>query len=124
MLEFVETEGLIDHVDPVQYSIRLLVPPGSKLLERAAIRPSLGSVDQASFFHPWTHPDSRMDRLHEEVCATVEEAARASEDPWITFHRVRALAYATRDSRVTAGVLLELPKDRHRPPRLTEPWFC
>ncbi|MFQ5520929.1 MAG: CUAEP/CCAEP-tail radical SAM (seleno)protein, partial [Candidatus Methylomirabilia bacterium] len=36
MLEFVEAEGLIHHVDPVQYSIRLLVPPGSKLLESPA----------------------------------------------------------------------------------------
>src|SRR5437870_3131587 len=34
MLDFVEAEGLIDHVDPVQYSIRLLVPPGSALVER------------------------------------------------------------------------------------------
>src|SRR5262249_1316336 len=32
MLDFVQREGLIDHVDPVQYSIRLLVPPGSLLL--------------------------------------------------------------------------------------------
>ena len=124
MLEFVETEGLIDHVDPVQYSIRLLVPPGSKLLERTAIRPFLGSLDQASFFYRWTHPDPRMDRLHKEVCATVEEAARAGEDAWITFHRVRALAYATRAVRVTAGVLPEPPKERRRPPRLTESWFC
>ncbi|MEK7276070.1 MAG: CUAEP/CCAEP-tail radical SAM protein, partial [Chloroflexota bacterium] len=29
VLEFVEANGLIDHVDPVQYAIRLLIPPHS-----------------------------------------------------------------------------------------------
>jgi hypothetical protein len=43
VLEFVEAEGLIDHVDAVQYAIRLLVPPGSALLTRPAVRPFLGS---------------------------------------------------------------------------------
>src|SRR5262249_13650351 len=32
MLAFIEEHGLIDHVDPVQYTIRLLIPPGSYLL--------------------------------------------------------------------------------------------
>ena len=63
MLEFVEREGLIDHVDPVQFTLRLLVPPGSALLTREAIRPHLGPLDQAAFIHRWTHPDPRMDLL-------------------------------------------------------------
>jgi len=46
ILDFVETEGLIDHVDPVQYTIRLLVPPRSALLDRPAIRPFLGPLDR------------------------------------------------------------------------------
>lgn len=33
MLRFVETQGLIRHVDPVQYSIRLLIPPDSAILD-------------------------------------------------------------------------------------------
>jgi hypothetical protein len=92
VLEFVEAEGLIDHVDPVQYTIRLLVPPGSALLERPAIRPFLGSLDQASFTYRWAHPDLRMDHLRRAVSLTVEEATRAEEDPAITFVRVRELA--------------------------------
>ena len=35
ILDFVEEHGLIDNIDPVQYSIRLLVPPGSYLLDDA-----------------------------------------------------------------------------------------
>src|SRR5215471_9364728 len=39
MLAFIEANGLIDHVDPVQYTIRLLIPPGSYLLNRPEMKP-------------------------------------------------------------------------------------
>jgi hypothetical protein len=89
VLEFVEAEGPIDHVDPVQYTIRLLVPPGSALLDRTTIRPFLALLDQASFSYRWTHPDPRMDRLHGSICRMVEEATQAEEDPAVTGPRAR-----------------------------------
>jgi len=120
MFEFVEREGLIDHVDPVQFALRLLVPPGSALLTRDAITPYLGPLDQAAFIHRWTHPDPRMDLLQREASCLVEAAV--TEDAAATFYRLKALAYAT------AGLPLEpepaLAPDRRRPPRLTEAWFC
>jgi hypothetical protein len=124
MLEFIAAEGLIDHVDPVQYAIRLLVPPGSMLLDRPAIQPYLDSLDQAAFTYRWTHRDPRMDDLQRAVSAVVEEAARADEDPAITFERVRALAYTAHGERRLARVFAPLSSERSRPPRLTEPWFC
>ena len=124
MLEVVVAEGLIDHVDPVQYTIRLLIPPGSALLDRPAIQPFLGPLNQASFTYRWTHPDPRMDELHQAVSEVVEEATRADEDPAVTFDRVRALAYAVRGDRVPARSSPALRLGRSRPPRLTEPWFC
>jgi radical SAM superfamily enzyme YgiQ (UPF0313 family) len=124
VLGVVEAEGLIDYVDPVQYTIRLLVPPGSLLLEQAAIQSFLGALDQAAFTYTWTHPDPRMDALHRSVTTLVEEATRADEDPAITFHRLRELACAAHDRRPAAMMAHVLPSDRSRPPRLTEPWFC
>ena len=44
----VEANGLIDNVDPVQYSIRLLVPPGSYLEGHEAMLPYRGELDQAA----------------------------------------------------------------------------
>jgi len=124
VLEFVEAEGLIDHVDPVQYTIRLLVPPGSALLERPAVRPFLRPLDQASFTYRWAHPDLRMDHLHRGVSLTVEEATRVEEDPAITFFQVRELA-ETMAGRPRGGSGRRAPMaGRRRPPRLTEPWFC
>lgn len=120
MLDFVEREGLIDHVDPVQFTLRLLVPPGSSLLARAAIQPYLGALDQAAFIHRWTHPDPRMDVLQREAARLVEGAASA--DPAATFYRLKALAHATA-GRPEEPVPALAP-DRRRPPRLTEAWFC
>jgi len=54
---------LIDSVDPVQLSIRLLVPPGSLLLELPEMREHLLGYDPEGFSHLWQHPDPVMDAL-------------------------------------------------------------
>ncbi len=119
MLAFIEAHGLIDHVDPVQYTIRLLVPPGSYLLNRPEMKRHLGPLNQASFSYVWAHPDPRMDRLQKEVSALVEKDVQAGVDPAVTFDRVWSLAAGRK-----AGGGVPLPADRDRAPRLSEPWFC
>src|SRR5437667_4320 len=93
LLDWVTSGEMVDLVDPIQLTIRLLVPPGSLLLSRG-IQPYLGRLDPAAFTYRWTHPDPRMDALQREVTALAEAAARAAEDPAVTFGRIRALAYA------------------------------
>ena len=125
ILDAVESTGLIDHIDPVQFTIRLLVPPGSSLLTQPCIQPYLGALDQESFTYLWTHPDPRMDELHKAVTVAVESGSQVGEDAFVTFHRVRNLAYAAigrEESAITFP--MELEPDRKRPPRLTEDWFC
>ncbi len=130
MFALVESHDLIDAIDPVQYTIRLLIPPGSALLAKAGsqpapIRTNLGPLDQAGFQHPWAHPDPRMDRLHEAVSMSVEEAARTGDDPAVTFDRLRAIAYGVAGRQpFVSGSSGARPRRRPRPPRLTEPWFC
>jgi radical SAM superfamily enzyme YgiQ (UPF0313 family) len=125
LLDWIDRDGLVHHVDPVQLSIRLLVPPGS-LLERAdAMRPYLERLDRAAFTWTWTHPDARMDRLHREVSGIVADAARRHEDAGLAYGRIldAALAAAGRPTGGGRGAFLPA-RARSRPPRLTEPWFC
>src|SRR3989441_876442 len=122
LLDFVEAHGLVDAIDPVQYSIRLLVPPGSLLLESAALGPFLGELVADQFYHRWTHPDPRMEALHAEVSSVVAAAADRREDAAFTFQRVRELA--DRTAGVPPRPLAAPDADRRRAPRLTEPWFC
>ncbi len=124
MLDLVEAEDLIDHVDPVQFSIRLLVPPGSLLLETSAMRLFLGQLVERDFYHEWTHPDARMDALHREVSEVVAAAAESGQDPVQTFDRVRRLTDSLSGASARRRVAARVAPDRRRPPRLSEPWFC
>ncbi|PYT33629.1 MAG: radical SAM protein, partial [Acidobacteria bacterium] len=126
LLDFIERESLIDHLDPVQLAIRLLIPPGSLLAGRAETKPFLGPLDPERFTFTWDHPDARVDRLYRDVGAIVERAAHDGEDPLVTFHRIRARA-GSATSGSASSPALALPaarRDKGRPPRLTEPWFC
>ena len=122
LLRFVESRGLIDHVDPVQFSIRLLVPPGSLLLEEAGAW--LGPLNQQAFTYEWRHPDPQMDELHRQVTRVVEQAVRRNEDAAATFARICEAAYKTRGGADSIGPLPQFEPSRLRPPRLTEAWFC
>ena len=120
VLNFIEANGLIDHVDPVQYAIRLLIPPHSWLAEHPATLPHRGELDEAAFSYRWTHPDPRMDQLQKDVARLVDRDAQASEDTAATFFRVMELAHG----RQPESAVCTLAPDRARAPRLSESWFC
>jgi radical SAM superfamily enzyme YgiQ (UPF0313 family) len=120
LLDFVEAEGLDDQVDPVQLTIRLLVPPGSALLGKPWMHEHLGTLDEEALSYRWTHPDPRMDRLHGEVTELVEAAIERNEPPAVTLGRIRE-AVGTTGVRPQRRGAAALPG---RSPRLSEPWFC
>jgi radical SAM superfamily enzyme YgiQ (UPF0313 family) len=124
MLDFVEAEDLVDAVDPVQYSLRLLVPPGSLLASYPAMRAHLGPLAKGALSYTWAHPDPRMDLLQAAVARVVEAAAEAHADDAETFDRVRALADGAAEAPSRRLASDRARPGRPRPPRLTEPWFC
>jgi radical SAM superfamily enzyme YgiQ (UPF0313 family) len=125
LLDFVQGHDWIPEVDPVQYAIRLLIPPGSSLVPHPAMRPHLGPLDAATFSYRWAHPDPRMDRLHAEVRGLVERAAREGEDSGVTFERIRAAVRAVAGAPTRPPIAAPEPlRVATRSPRLTESWFC
>ena len=120
VLEFVDDNGLIDHIDPVQYSVRLLIPPGSWLADHKETLPFRGPLDEGSFTYRWTHPDPAMDQLQTEIASLVAKDAESEEDTAATFYRVKELACGEQP----ADAMGSMPADRPRAPRLTEAWFC
>lgn len=122
LVDFVAREDLIDCVDPVQLSVRLLVPPGSLLLAPAT-RDAFGALDPAALSHTWTHADPRVDRLQQDIARLAADAADRKIAPPITFARIRELVHAACGR--TPPALTQLPHPPRPPaPRLTEPWFC
>ncbi|HEX6513705.1 MAG TPA: CUAEP/CCAEP-tail radical SAM protein [Chloroflexota bacterium] len=120
MLEFVRSHGLVDSIDPVQYAIRLLIPPASALLEDAGTW--LGELDASALSYRWTHPDRRLDELHAQVSAIVECGELEGRDVWETFAAIRSAAQ--RLAGIAQPPDITPPAERRRPPRLTESWFC
>ena len=126
LLDFVTGCDLVDNVDPVQLSIRLLLPEGSLLLDREEMRPHLRGYDPATFSHLWQHPDPRMDALQAEVGRLVAAGADSGTAPAEVHLRVRELAAAAAAEAgidwgaATPRAVLEVTGR----PRLSEPWFC
>jgi radical SAM superfamily enzyme YgiQ (UPF0313 family) len=115
LLDFVARHDLVGNVDPVQYTIRLLLPEGSLLLDHPDMQPYLGGYDAERLSWTWSAEDPEMDELQARLGALAESAAAASEDPARTYERIRA--------EVGAGAQIEAGSVEGRP-RLTEPWFC
>ncbi len=120
LLDTFEARRLLPALDPVQLSIRLLVPPGS-LLERDP-EIAFEALDPGALSWRWRHPDPRMDELQARVAAEVEAAAARGEDPLMTIARVKVLALA--EAGLPHGHVRTLAPDQRRVPRLTESWFC
>jgi radical SAM superfamily enzyme YgiQ (UPF0313 family) len=114
ILDFVAALDLVGNVDPIQYTIRLLLPKGSLLLDCPDLAPYLGRWDATRLTYAWTAADPAVDRLQAELAAFVER--RVVDDAPITE------IYA--DVRAAAGAPpVTLPPTRDVP-RLSEPWFC
>lgn len=117
LLAIVDGEGLVEHIDAVQYSIRLLVPEGSLLLGEEAMQMHLGGFNAETFSYAWRHPDESMDALQRAVAGIAACAAEANDEPDEVFERVRDAVQPGRAPRVRT-------RRAGRVPRLTENWFC
>jgi Radical SAM superfamily len=129
LLDVVERCDLVGNVDPVQYAIRLLVPPGSLLLSSGALAGRLGDYDDERLGWSWRSPDTRLDSLADELAALAEQATAQAWDTARAFDAVRACTDDALGRGGRASPLAPLltatsalaPDER---PRLTEPWFC
>ena len=115
LFHWIAQDGLVEHVDAVQLTLRLLIPPGSLLLGNESLKPVLGELDPRALTYRWKHPDAEMDRLQEAAAALVEDGVARGLSNHSMFHELAELAL---------GELVEASPSPARPPRLTEAWFC
>jgi len=124
LLRFMAEHGMQANVDPVHYGIRLLIPPGSAVLDdpNCARNHWLGELDAETFSWTWTHPDPRMELLARQVSRIAAQGAAAMEPAEATFAAIWEASHRAAGIEVTA--VPEARVTRPRPPRLTESWFC
>src|SRR6516165_10010401 len=126
IVDFVAAHDLVANVDPIQYTIRLLVPEGSLLLEREDLREHLGPYDAERLSYPWRSADPAADRLQGRLSALVEQSVAAREPAGLAFSRIRAAVREAAGEMSDGDAKCEaIPMgSTGRRPRLTEPWFC
>ncbi len=116
LLRTIAQLDLVDHVAPIQYALRLLIPAGSKLLEWPETRSVIGEYDQAALCYPWAHPDARVDQLQHEVMNIVAAGQAAGQSRREIFDRVW---------QATGGEPMDRIETPPKPlPRLSENWYC
>ena len=123
MLGFIEAHGLVERVPPVQYGLRLLLPPGSPLIAPIHGQGLLGDYDAEALTYEWRPLDERIDPLQRSLAALVEErhadihAGHASTFSLVLEAVIEATGQPAPAREAPARVLPATPG-------LTENWFC
>jgi radical SAM superfamily enzyme YgiQ (UPF0313 family) len=114
---------LVEHVAPIQYTLRLLIPPGSQLLELPEMQRLIGELDEAKLSYRWQNSDPRVDQLQHELEYIVNDCTREQIARRETFHRI--WQRTQQDLHYLEPVPFpERPEHWQAVPYLTEPWYC
>ena len=120
LLHEIDRLDLVEHVSPIQWAIRLLIPQGSRMLELPDVRAVTAAFDPRSLTFPWTHPDPDVDALQSELTQLV--GVKLSMPRRDVFARVWDLAHDRANAR---AMRREAPLvSRAAIPYLNEPWYC
>ena len=125
VFDFIVDHDLVANVDPVQLSIRLLLPSGSLLLDVPELEPYLEGYDADRLTWTWRSADPSVDALQQRLAAIAERAADTGAADLQTFVDMRtAVLEAAGNSSPAEAALRGVPDALPDRPGLTEPWFC
>jgi hypothetical protein len=111
IFDFLVELDLLATVDPVQLSIRLLIPDGSLILG-SEMAPFVGDYDADALTYRWGARDPRVDDLQTSMALIAEEGGTDQRGTIIEmWSKVRPGVPAPQWSEI-------------QPTRLTESWFC
>lgn len=119
IFEFIDDNDLIGATDPVQLSIKLLLPKGSLLADHPALTPHLEDYDTEALTWRWHFANPGTEVLHKELESIAANASDCGQEVAATLDEMRQ----------AVSVMVERPLSPTLPPsvvapRLTESWFC
>ncbi|MCL4297856.1 MAG: radical SAM protein [Anaerolineae bacterium] len=116
--------GLVDQVSPIQCAIRLLIPPGSRLLDLPEVEDLVEGLDEAKLSYIWRSADRRVDALQHDLEILVQRCAGQHIPRREIFRQVWERAYQGVGDPAGRVPFPELPPAAGFVPYLTEPWYC
>jgi radical SAM superfamily enzyme YgiQ (UPF0313 family) len=118
LLRVIRDVGLVENVSPIQLALRLLIVPGSRLLELPGIQKIIGPLDQAALIYRWKHEDPTLDSLAASLLRLINAEQKKRVGRPEIFRQVWA---AVCDETLPENYEL-MP--RATIPYLDEPWYC
>ena len=112
---------LIMSVNPVQLSLRLLIPSGSRILELPKEETCITDFNPASLGYTWIHKDPQLDLLQENIRHWTEKAENDGLSRLQIFNGIRRIALKA------AGRSAEDVTESHSGnsvPTHSESWYC
>ena len=112
---------LIMSVNPVQLSLRLLIPSGSRILELPKQETCITDFNPASLGYTWVHRDAEVDVLQESIRNWTEQAESEGLSRLEIFNGIRriALSAAGSDEKDVTEEQCGEPVPVH-----SESWYC
>ena len=112
---------LIMSVNPVQLSLRLLIPSGSRILELPKQETCITDFNPASLGYTWEHRDAEVDVLQENIRNWTEQAESEGLSRLQIFNGIRriALSAAGSDEKDVTEEQCGEPVPVH-----SESWYC
>lgn len=123
LLEQIRRLDLVEAVAPIQFAIRLLILPGSRMLELDEVSRLIGPFDPAALVYPWRNLVPRVDELASKLLKVVEECENQKRSRSAAFE----LIYRAANQASGREILFEnMPVliSRATVPYLNEPWYC
>lgn len=121
LLDKIAELKLIMCVNPVQLSLRLLIPSGSRILELPKEETCITDFNPASLGYTWIHRDPEVDALQENIREWTEKAESKGLSRLDIFNGIRqiALKAAARDEQDVTAEQCGEPVPVH-----SESWYC
>jgi radical SAM superfamily enzyme YgiQ (UPF0313 family) len=116
---------LVEAVAPIQLGIRLLIPPGSRLLELEEVQAMVSPFDAEALIYPWQNPNPAIDRLCEELQEIVASSEKLKLGRTATFEKMwQAVNHASNREYYRPEQTLVASRATVPVPYLNEPWYC
>lgn len=123
LLDQIRRLDIVEAVAPIQLAIRLLIPPGSRLLELEDVKAAIGPFDPAGLVFPWNNPNPVLDELAsklQEAVANEKNMGRPRSETFALIYEATCAAAGREHLAKNMPVLAS----RATVAYLNEPWYC
>ena len=118
IIELIENYELRDTVDPIQLTIKLLIPKQSLIIDSPEIKEYLGQYDAESFSYFWSYEDPKVDDLQKSLFNYVVKNEKLDmKEQYIGL--VRLIEKFT-----NTNIIKNNTYNYRNTPKLSETWFC